>query len=63
MNRAKSAKALGSAFLVFCFFEIVRWFALPHDLKSGDSNNFWPGLLLIVIAGLVIFAITRDRKE
>lgn len=38
-------------------------FALSSATWSFATGNFWPGLLAVVAAGLIVVSIIRTREE
>ncbi|MFE7067406.1 hypothetical protein [Microbacterium sp. NPDC057658] len=38
-------------------------FALASATWSFASGNFWPGLLAVIAAGLVVISIIRERED
>lgn len=38
-------------------------FALASATWSFASGNFWPGLLAVIAAGLIVVSIIRERED
>jgi len=61
MNRAKTFRLVLSAFTVLVFFHLCVHFGLAKRERPFDPTHFFVEVVLLVVLGIAVFKVTKDK--